>query len=257
LVESEDDVRFFETCARLLAYDRDTADSWRDPVFQSVDIGRKKNAEGGGKTKVISWADKLHSSGLGDVVYGLIDHDHENLSGPGIFQIQRHSIENYLLDPLVVFAGLLERDLAPALVRSQIHRGQELKFRSLSNEQLQEICDLVCCRAAPSFAPSAAESDHADLVYETGQTVRVPRWLLTQRGKDLMQAFGQAFGARALNMFGVRPLLDPFERVAMIPRDLADVLRALGSGRRPPEASWWLAPDLLGSSAAPSGQRSS
>jgi hypothetical protein len=62
---------------------------------------------GGGKDVVTQWVEKFDALPLDETFRGIIDRDNGDTGGPRIEVSGRYTIENYLLDPIVVFALLI------------------------------------------------------------------------------------------------------------------------------------------------------
>lgn len=225
MVEDADDAEFYQTATSLLPANELSA-GWVSPIFQPASIGKGPAKVAGGRDNVEGWVDKLARSGLDGLVVGLVDRDRAPSIKEGIFSIQRYSIENYLVDPLVMFFGLLDRGQSrfPSL---PFRRGEEARCRSLDNATLQRIADTVLSpviSATPQFAASAPT---VEIRYLDAGSIVVPRWLLDARGKDVLEAFRVAYPHDAQFLWPT-PLIRAFERLGLLPVDLVDTLLCLG-----------------------------
>lgn len=238
LVEGEDDAAFYTLATRLCADQGRIGGNC--PVFFAATTGAKANAEGAGRPKVQQWVTRLRSSAISDLVLGLVDFDFRGPDEEGVVAIPRHSLENYLLDPLTVYVLLLGRGLAPAVEGLLIRKGQESTLHSLDTSVLDRIAaqilgQVVSCLATP---PTDVELEWVPVSYVGGSVVNLPRWFLTRRGHSLMDAFRAAFGPRVASTLNTVNLLDAFERVGVVPLDLADVIEGVRLGVRPSLPSW-------------------
>jgi hypothetical protein len=75
--------------------------------------GEGSGKTGGGKSVVTQWVEKFDAAPLKDMFRGIIDLDSGNSGGPRIGVLGRYTIENYQLDPIVVFGVLLDERKAP------------------------------------------------------------------------------------------------------------------------------------------------
>jgi hypothetical protein len=107
----------------------------------------------------------------------------------------RYSIENYYVDPLVVYAVLLDQGTAPTVPDVNIPQGQEALLRSLNQEALQQIADVVGAvieNHIGSLTPGDTQR-HA-VSFTNGVVLQYPGWMLNRRGHDLLQSYQTAFG---------------------------------------------------------------
>src|SRR5438445_173631 len=104
--------------------------------------------------------------------------------------ISRYSIENYLLDPLVVYGSLLDIGVAAAVSGFSLGVGEEHKLRALPSSSLQPIADSVLQLVEDKLGMVAtSESARHDVPYTSGVTLALPRWLLFRQGHSLMTSF--------------------------------------------------------------------
>ena len=150
----------------------------------------KDDGKGGGKGQVRNWAKKLTEAGLPNFK-GLIDLDYRNAARPPIYVLDRYAIENFLLDPLLVFARLLEKRLHTEFLENEFpevfktdHNLSQLN--SLTESELQEIVDSVCKLIKTVPGEDGQPIEGTTLVeYINGKKTYIPNWLLLGRGKAL------------------------------------------------------------------------
>ncbi|MBK9733418.1 MAG: AAA family ATPase [Saprospiraceae bacterium] len=111
LVEDNDDVVFYS-----FIYNQLTTDNQIDADIPLVFIPASTKDKSGGKDVVQNWVNKLQTSGLVNIVQGLIDADSGNATSAGLYKIDRYSIENYLVDPILVYAALIDKEKIIQLV---------------------------------------------------------------------------------------------------------------------------------------------
>jgi len=230
LVEDDFDVQVYGALRDLLT-DYGTR---RDPmaldpattlVFLSAGSSRGADRIGGGCTTVRRWVDKLDGPPFDELFMGLIDRDQGNEDTPRVRMLARYSIENYILDPLVVYALLLELDIAPAVANVTLAVGDEASIASLPVMDQQAIVEVVCSKVRPQDISAPRHT----VKFTNGNVLQYPQWLLTDRGHDLFKVFQSAFGG-ASNISPPR-LLNAFRRVRLIPVELAEIMRALQTYR--------------------------
>lgn len=141
-------------------------------------------------------------------------------------------MENYLFDPVLVYACLVGLRCAPAVDGcARLLPGDEHTMRSADPNVLQRMIDVVshlfekeCAELSCSAAPQCA-----DLV--TGQTIKLPAWVLEQRGHDLEPtaiAVGERLGiGTQLNRRNLRLALT---RSRLVYKELADQLANIQTG---------------------------
>ncbi|WP_080727922.1 AAA family ATPase [Ralstonia solanacearum] len=231
LVEDELDVEFYETIRQLLS---DFGPS-RDPraikpapslIFVPASRGAKADKVGGGSSVVTGWVNKFDVPPLSEVIRGVIDRDNGNSPTPRIEVVGRHSIENYLLDPLVVFCLLSSAKRAPSVEGLNISTGDEHLIR----EQPEKILTAIVAAIVTEVQPHIRDLQHAETLTRTvkftkGVEARYPAWMLDRRGHDLMPLFQKAFGGSGV----ITPprLEQSLRRLRLIPVELADIFDRL------------------------------
>lgn len=228
-VEDEDDVEFYEAIQDLLSPTGPT----RDPMairtspelaFLPVSIGANASKISGGSTIVAKWVGKLDAEPLDRMFYGIIDKDGGASGTDRIFPIGRYSFENYLLDPLVVYALLMEENKAPEIPGIKLTSGDEHLLRTQSKETLQMIVDMVTSTIEAS-EPSIVGQSKLEVSYTTGQKVMHPKWVIDHRGHSLLPLVQKAFlGPQHVNP---RRLIKCLRRCRMIPVELAVLMKTI------------------------------
>lgn len=138
-------------------------------------------------------------------VFGLIDWDLKNqqsgnikIVGPG----SRYSIENYVLDPLLVAILLLhEQFITPELLGFTKFDSAAI-FPSLTNEKLQFACNFVLERLQNNisqnledelFIPISNRNDFITCHYVGGAEIILPKWILQTNGHTLQNIYKKTF----------------------------------------------------------------
>jgi energy-coupling factor transporter ATP-binding protein EcfA2 len=112
-VEDLDDVAFYRAAFSILKSERHCEHAIA-PEFVASSTWASKQRIAAGSPLVKDIVSTLRKAGASDVIKGLIDRDENNQPEDGIVVLDRYAIENYLLDPLSVFAFLLEAGQATA-----------------------------------------------------------------------------------------------------------------------------------------------
>jgi energy-coupling factor transporter ATP-binding protein EcfA2 len=251
-VEDEDDVEFYSTVWDILT-DKGPSKvpNGLEPspsiVFLPASLGAGAAKIAGGNSVVMKYVAKFDQAPLDAFVRGLIDMDVGNVATSRVQVIGRHSIENYLLDPLIVYALLNEDGRAPGIPGINIPQGAEHLLRDRPQAELQSIVDgITAAVEARLTGLSAAEKGKQSVSFTNGISLQYPNWMINRRGHDLVPMFQYAFGGP--NVVKPPSLLKQVRRVRLIPGELAAVMRNLqqqavataappsGIAQRPPAA---------------------
>jgi len=229
LTEDEADVDFYSAMRDILTDygpSRDRAALAPEPTVVFLPSSRGKGAlrVGGGSSAVVQWVEKFDGDPLRQIFSGIIDRDHNNIGNDRVRVIGRYSIENYLLDPLVVFAMLNARGKASFLGIQNVSPGDEHLIRSLEMVDLKLIVNGIC-RAVAMHIENISEQDLENLPvsFTNGVTLEYPSWVVNRRGHDLLVSAQAAFGGA--NIVNAPNLLGALKRARMVPVELAAVLK--------------------------------
>lgn len=228
-VEDEDDVAFYETICEILADSGPSRDRMAlrpspSIAFIPASIGAGAAKIAGGSTVVAKWVGRLDTEPLNRTFFGIIDRDACNQSSGRVYAIGRYSFENYLLDPLVLFALLLEEGAAPNVTGVTISSGDEHLLRLQEGVVLQAIVNAVCA-AMEIVDPTLATTVTTNVTYTVGSRVQMPAWVADRRGHDLLPIAQRAFGGHGV----VNPvrLLKALRRCRLLPEELAKLLMSI------------------------------
>ena len=228
-VEDDDDVEFYTALQEILS----ASGPSRDPMalspspalaFLPVSIGANATKISGGSTVVAKWVGKLDGEPLDRMFCGIIDGDGGAPGTDRIFPIGRYSFENYLLDPLVVYALLMEENQAPKISGINLMSGEEHLLRTQSEEALQAIVDTVTT-AVEATEHSVSGQEKLEVIYTSGHKLLHPRWVIDHRGHDLIRVVQKAF--LGPQHFNPRRLIKCLRRSRMIPVELAKLMKAI------------------------------
>lgn len=216
-VESQYDVLFYERIYEKL---KDKLIPEISLNFISSGVGGKGNCD-----QVKEVVNQLYSGG-NRTVYGIIDWDLKNSESERVKVIgqgNRYSIENYILDPILVAALLLrEKWIERSMVglndnETYIHLA---KFDSI---RLQIVADFIVKRVTDYVSPQN-EGDRFSCEYIGGQVISLPLWFLQIKGHQLESTLKNIFAQ--LKRFQQEPqlkqevLLKVIDDIpALIPKD--------------------------------------
>jgi hypothetical protein len=225
-VEDEADAAFYRTVQQALLQTKSgkkIIDASRSMNFIPASLGK----QGGGKNNVEKWVQQVESSQIA----GIIDLDDENVAGDRVFVLSRRSLESYLLDPLYVYALLLDEGLeAPSVGETAltVHDSRSLVGQSV--ETLQSIIDVMCGEYKKLLQPRATTDEGYDEVsYLYGPTLKIPRWFTREiDGKQLLNPLKVRFGFRS---FDPVYLTAKYQAIELIPEDLVQLLKSIQQGR--------------------------
>ena len=230
-VEDEGDVAFYTALNAILSdkgpsRDRMALEPSPTLVFIPASIGTGSSKISGGSTVVAKWVNKLDDGHLKGIFFGIIDDDDGAPATDRVFAIGRYSFENYLLDPINVFALLLENGSAPAVPGVEVSSGDEHLLRLLGSNGLQSITNTIC-DALELKEPSLAGQSRIGVNFSSGAQVEMPTWVLRKRGHDLLPVVQSAFGgAQTINP---PRLIKAMKRCRVVPVELAALLRRIQS----------------------------
>lgn len=179
----------------------------------------------GGSLVVQDWVKKLRDSGLVGILLGLIDADSGNDVSDGIYKIDRYSIENYLADPILVYAVLIDIEKAPKIEGINFAVGEEYKLKNLPEESLQKIADkvfeLVETELKNIFIDFDEMNDRRkiEVKYTNGTKLVFPEWLIKRKGKEIInQVYNKTFSS----LINFTSLFKALRKLNMFPSDFVN-----------------------------------
>jgi AAA domain, putative AbiEii toxin, Type IV TA system len=111
-VEDDDDATFYTTALKSLQRDGRWV-AHIAPEYVSIARWASVGRRPGGKEGVEQAVKVMVGAGLEGHITGLVDRDDDGGAVPPMYELERYAIENYLLDPIVIYALLLDRRAAP------------------------------------------------------------------------------------------------------------------------------------------------
>lgn len=229
LVEDQNDVRFYNAIRAVLTdygpgKDRRALAPTPSLLFLPASTGAGSHRTPGGNTVVQGWVAKLADPPLRDFVRGVIDLDNGNICSDRVKVISRHSIENYLADPLVTYCLLSTRGMAPHVPSVDIARGNEHLLQFQHPSALQDVVNAMCDAVEKAIHLQSGTAPRT-VAFTNGVELQYPEWMISTRGHDLFAAFQQAFGGSSV--INYQALEGALVTLRIIPVDLADVLHDL------------------------------
>ena len=221
LVEDDVDVKFYSYIFNQL-----TIDGYMDASIPFVFISASTKDKPGGKDVVQNWVKKLQDSGLIGIVQGLIDADSNNQLSDGIFKINRYSIENYLADPILLYAALIDKEKIPPIEGISLSVGEEYKLKSLPIEILQKLVDkmtsMVDAEVKNTFQDFNESTDNSkvEVIFVDGKKLLYPQWLIKRRGKTIInEVYNKTFTSNIVNF---KTLFKAMRKLNMFPKELIE-----------------------------------
>jgi hypothetical protein len=229
LVEDNDDAEFYSyVFNNLINENKINSD------IPLVFIPASTKHKSGGKDVVQNWVNKLQDSGLSNILQGLIDTDSGNEVSEGVYAIPRYSIENYLIDPIIVYAALMDKEKQAQISGINLKLGEEYKLKFLTNEKLQEIADNIFIMIENKLDKyftdydGSIENKRIEVVFLNGQKLFYPKYIFSRRGKTILnQIYNETFTSPIINF---TTLFRAFRKLNMIPVDLVDKFNEIQNG---------------------------
>jgi len=173
IVEGKNDKPFYETVYKILL-SKNLIEKNPAIVFvpgKSVD-------------SVIHFVKELREAGQNEI-QGIIDKDLDNPETDGVRRLERYSIENYLLDPILFFVTMTTKP--NELLKYDIYKGDEDKIKHLKNEDLQFIANIILSKIEEKL--DNPDTEKVEIEYIDNKKITIPKWLINKRGKDLLPLF--------------------------------------------------------------------
>lgn len=218
LVEDLDDANYYNTIFSILK-NRENVNPNIGIIF--IPSSNKETNSSGSNTVVRSWVEKFTDEGVFDVFQGLVDLDAggQQLAN-NIHIINRYSLENYLLDPILVFSSLLHDDLSYSIPDIELSHKDEHKISELPEEKLQIIANHIFSEIEPVLTGLTNDDKNlVDILFVNEITLKYPKWFINHRGHDLYTKFQYKYN-QAVNHDN---LLKAVVRHEFIPADLATI----------------------------------
>lgn len=178
-VESQYDVEFYEKIYKKVKNYLTPGISLN---FISSGVGGKGNCD-----QVEEVVTQLYEKGGNRTVYGIIDWDLKNIESERVKVLgegNRYSIENYILDPLLLAAFLFKDKL---ITREDIGLNDNetyIHITNFDNIRLQKVADFIVDKIRENLPPPNEETIQ-QCEYISGQSINLPEWFLRIQGHEL------------------------------------------------------------------------
>ncbi|MEG1025849.1 MAG: AAA family ATPase [Flavobacterium sp.] len=191
-VESPYDVTYYEKMYQQLS-------SYLIPEISLTFIssGESRTDKNGTKIsncgQVINITETLRQAG-NKFVSGIIDWDKTNISSETVKVLgngSRYSIENYILDPLLIGALLLREKIVAKEVLGLTQNETFIDLKNFSKERLQIIADYVTEKVSEFVNPTDKTLNPVKLL--NGIEINLPTWYLHHQGHTLEEQILKAF----------------------------------------------------------------
>ncbi|RZJ91875.1 MAG: DUF4435 domain-containing protein [Chryseobacterium sp.] len=220
IVEDTDDRDFY-----TLIFNELKRQKYLAPEISFVFIPASTATKSGGKGPVRNWVEKQKELGLPSLVLGLIDEDYGNHAKDGVYVLERYSIENFLIDPINIYAALMDKEKNEKVGDLNLHIGEEYKLQDLRQDDLQQVADSILRKISPlvesKFADfdATTEKDFVEVKLSNSITLNYPKWLVQRRGKTLLnELIMPLFGNKNVH-FGA--LIKSMRKTNLYPLELA------------------------------------
>jgi predicted ATP-binding protein involved in virulence len=170
-------------------------------------------------------------NGGNKTVFGIIDWDTRNIESRSLYVVgknERYSIENFLLDPVLIAALLLrEKAISSSFFGGDLDASY-IKFRDLTEQHFQKISDALVSK----IVSTDAGAELVEFRYHNGFKVSVPRVFAQMQGHNLEEKIKSEFPSLRryhqvpdLKMAVIRNVLDDYPE--LIPTSIVEILKRI------------------------------
>lgn len=191
-VESPNDVTYYEILYQQLANHLIPEIS-----LSFISSGESKTNKNGVKVsncgQVINITETLRNAG-NKFVSGIIDWDTTNNSTQDVKVLgngNRYSIENYILDPILIGALLLREKIITKEELNLNTNETYIDFKNFNKERLQFIADYIVTIVATVINPTVSTNSTVKLI--NGIEINLPLWYLNHQGHTLEEQILKVF----------------------------------------------------------------
>ena len=186
-VESHYDVRFYEKLYNKL----------KDRLIPEVSLNFIASGVGGqGNCQQVRDVVNQLQQGGNRTIYGIIDWDLTNSGNERIKVLgegNRYSIENYILDPVLVAALLLREKWIERTMIGLNDNETYVDFGTFDSSRLQEIADFVVDKVKEHVSLPISENDTLQCQYLSGKNINLPKWYLQTQGHQIEANLKETF----------------------------------------------------------------
>ncbi|NAS10568.1 ATP-binding protein [Poritiphilus flavus] len=227
LVEDKDDVQFYKAVFSVLK-DLGKVNAAIPIIF--IPASNKSANTSGGCTVVRNWVQKFVIEGADDIFQGLMDYDNGTnikegaLETPNLKVVSRYSIENYLIDPILVYSSLLHENEIINVPGINLKHKDEHRVSKLPSSKLQLIANYIFREIEP-LLPNLGKAERADIPisFINRRKLYYPKWFISRRGHDLYAKFKYKYKKGV----DYNKLSNAMIRQQFIPKDLEQIMNLL------------------------------
>ncbi len=222
-VEDEDDKKFYDCIYKILM--KENKIKKQIPLsFLPISTRHEATKSSGGKNKIkniIELTKKLREVD-GEIFYGLVDKDCDSPSDADndIFQIGRYSIENYLVDPILIYAASIQQNCAIQIPGISYDNHEISQINSCEQADLQKIADFIFKKL--SYRPDN-EQKIMQVRFVNGLVLNYPTWMRDDPGKNIKTKVINTFS----NQINFDTLLKAFETTRFIPVEIFTLFESM------------------------------
>jgi hypothetical protein len=218
LVEGDDDQRFYSNAYEYL---KGPYPALAEKRLSFISVSNKKRT--GGCSVVESHVEKMKG-----FAKGLLDGDNTPKEKENIYQIKRHSIENYCFDPHILLSCIVADGKLhefPEITFVEVPDGGQLNsISNLPESELQSFANVLYSKIKESAQTEITEqSDELlECEYTNGKKLKIPKWIYTTQGHKLLGVIKSCLKLKVFSMENLRSH-QGFQK-EMIPIEIYDTI---------------------------------
>ena len=139
-----------------------------------------------------------------------------------------------MVDPIIVYAALIDKEVNPRIDGIDFSVGEEYKLKFLSQEILQNVAESIISEVQPDLETFFAdfnetmETERIEIEYSNGVKLNYPKWLFSRRGKTILnEVYNTKYTSRVINF---STLFKALRKLNLFPKDLIDKLNEIQKG---------------------------
>lgn len=197
-VESPYDVKYYERLYEILS-DRLNPEISLN-FIASGDVQKNGNRIGKNSCDIVKEITKLMRDSGNRFIWGIIDWD-RTVNKPECKYVSvlgwesRYSIENYLLDPLLIATIMLREKLILRDTLKLEASDTYIDFKNFDSEKLQSIANIILDKLKPHLTDTEAlrNDEYTEATLLNNNKIHLPNWFLHHQGHKLEEAYIKAF----------------------------------------------------------------
>ena len=192
-VESNYDLAFYEKAYEKLKQ-KNLLEKYISLYFISSGIDKKSNTENisdGDSSRVKKIIKELCVEGGNKNIFGIIDWDGTKTNNQNNNTLRvngftkRYSLENYIFDPIILAAFLLDHQIIERSFLDLENNENYADFKNFSCEKLTQIAKKIVGEVQDKLETSPSNLDSCGVEYINGITIDIPQWYLYHHGHSL------------------------------------------------------------------------